>query len=148
MAVNKVFYRSPHNYDVVAASNEAALADPGVSLTVQSAAEDCDLNVIMKRFGIGAALPVNPRPPMYGDFTEIGDYRSALNAVRNAEMAFMEFPAELRARFANNPQMMLEFVENPANYDEAVKLGICKARAPVNPPTPVVPPVAAAHSST
>jgi phage internal scaffolding protein len=75
---------------------------------------------MMKRFGVTGKLPENPRVPQYGDFSEITDYRSAIEAIRNADEKFMEFPADVRALFENNPQNVLDFVANPANID-AVK---------------------------
>lgn len=124
--VKAPFIRSPYNYDRAKASDEAALpaSEYGESLTIQSMKDDADLNVIMRRFGITGMMPENPRVPMYGDFTEVGDFRSALHAVQQAQEQFMEFPAELRARFSNDPQQLLEFVADDRNMAEAVRLGL------------------------
>lgn len=127
------FFRSPYNYDRVAASNAATIeAQDGYenlpSLTVQSHAEDVDINVLMQRFGVTGHLPENPRPPTFGDFTGIGDFQSALHAVMDAEARFMEFPAEIRARFENDPQKMLLFVSDPANVEECYKIGLAKRK--------------------
>jgi hypothetical protein len=107
-----IFYRSPGNYDVTEASDEAGVATVGESMTVQAMAEDADLNVLMRRFGITGKFPENVRVPSYGDFSHITDYRSAIDAVRAADVLFMEYPAEFRARFDNNPQILLEFAAN------------------------------------
>ena len=74
-------FRKHFDYDVEKASDEAVVVDQGVSLTVQSMAEDADINVMMSRFGIGDKMPVNPRVPVFGDFSGVGDYKSALAAV-------------------------------------------------------------------
>lgn len=149
MAIKAVFYRSPHNYDVEAASNEASVKDFGKSLTVQSMAEDIDINVIMKRFGITGKMPENLVTPTYGDFDQVFDFRTAQEAVISARHAFESLPAEVRSRFANDPQMFLEFCENPGNQDEAYRLGLSikpKAAEPaVAPPTP---PAAGVHPSS
>lgn len=121
-------FRKHFDYDVEAASNEAVV-DPatfGESLTVQSMSEDADINVMMKRFGLGVPLPTNPRVPMYGDFSEVTDFRSAMEAVLNAQAAFSEYPAEIRARFNNDPQEMLAFVEDGRNIEEARAMGLLK----------------------
>ena len=122
-------FRKHFAYDVEQASNEACIPvdKQGESLTVQSQTEDTDINVIMKRYGVTGKFPENPRPPEYGDFTGITDFRSAVEAVELARSQFMEFPAELRARFENDPQRVMEFLENPANFDEAAKFGLIKA---------------------
>jgi phage internal scaffolding protein len=122
-------FRKHFGYDVEAASNEAAVSFVGEeSMTVQSMAEDADINVLMERFGLTGQMPVNPRVPMYGDFTGITDYQSAVNSVMNAFDGFMELPAKIRARFNNNPQELLEFVMDDANIDEARKLGLLKEK--------------------
>ncbi len=136
-----VQYRQVNAYDVAAASDEAAgafgLDVPGESLTVQSQSEDADINVLMRRFGITGQFPSNPVVPSYGDFSDVLDYRSALDAVNAAQRNFMEFPADLRARFLNDPQRMLEFVSDDANHAEAFKLGLTKtAPAPSSTPPP------------
>lgn len=123
------FVRSPYNYDLVQASTDTAVHPGGPSLTVQSQAEDADINVMMKRFGVTGQFPINPKTPLYGDFSDVTDFASALNAVQAAEHAFLEYPADFRARFENNPQLFLEFCENPANRDEIKKLGLAAADA-------------------
>lgn len=139
--VKAPFVRSPYNYDVEEASNEAMIPAhlQGESLTVQSMAEDANINVLMDRYGITGKMPENPRIPVFGDFTEVGDYQSALQAVISASDGFMELTANVRARFENNPQKLLEFMSNDANREEAVRLGLVRA-----PPAALAPPAAAA----
>lgn len=92
----------------------------GDSMTVQSQAEDADINNIMRKYGLTGRLPENPRVPTYGDFEGITDYRSAIEAVRRADEAFMEIPAEKRALFDNDPQKLLEFASD-ARYTERLQ---------------------------
>jgi phage internal scaffolding protein len=122
------FIRSVYNYDRDVASDEAALVIEGESKTVQSQAEDADINTIVKRFGITGVLPENVRTPTYGDFVQIDDYRTAVHVVMDAEREFLKIPAGLRARFENDPQQWIDFVMNPDNVDEAVKLGFVVKR--------------------
>lgn len=94
------------------------------SLTQQQFKEDADLNTIVRRYGIDAG-PIPPPaidPRYYGDFSNAPDYRTALDTVRTAQQRFDELPAELRQRFYNDPIRLWEFVNNPANAEEAVKL--------------------------
>lgn len=120
------FIRSPYNYDVKEASDSSSLATVGESLTVQSQSEDADINVLMKRYGITGKFPDNARLPTYGDFSEITDFRTALESVQNAHNEFMKYPAEFRARFDNDPQNFLLFATNPANIHELKKLGLLR----------------------
>lgn len=156
MAVKAPFVRSPYNYDVEKASNEATIpADQqGESLTIQSMTEDADLNVLMRRYGITGKFPENPRVPQYGDFTEVRDFRSALEAVNAGWEAFYTYPAEFRQRFANDPQRFLEWSSDPASRPEMQKLGmLASLEAPqaaiVTPPaTQISPPSTAAPSAS
>lgn len=120
------FVRSPYNYDLEEASNEATIpADQqGESLTVQSQAEDADLNVMMKRFGVTGKMPDDVRPVFYGDFDQVMDFRTALESLQAAQDNFMKMPAEMRMRFLNDPQRFVEFCENPANLEEMRKMGL------------------------
>lgn len=133
MAFKPITYRAPNNYDTKQVSDDTAV-DPstwGPSLTVQSMTEDADINVMMKRFGVTGKMPENLRIPTFGDFTQVGDFRSALNAVAEAQENFMLLPADLRAKFQNDPQLFLEFASDERNRTQMQELGLLKT-----PPTP------------
>lgn len=127
-----VFIRTPYNYDVDAASDEAGLACKDESLAQQSGKEDADINTLVARFGITGTMPQLDRVPMQGDFSEVGDYKSAVDAILAAEEKFMMLPADTRARFRNDPQEFLEFTSNPDNRPEMEKMGMVKPR-PADP---------------
>lgn len=102
------------------------------SLTQQSHAVDCDLNVLLKRFGVAkdGVIPVLPYPvEAFGEETEL-DLREALDMVRDAQAHFAALPSALRSRFDNSPAKLWDFVNNPANADEAIKLGLLKRDVP------------------
>lgn len=106
-------------------------------LTQQSGKDDADINVIIERAKRGAIIEPRPQAPVYGDFTQVPtDLRDALNAIRRADELFMSLDAAVRFRFHNDSQEMLEFLNDPYNRDEAIKLGLVKA-----PVVPVVDPV-------
>lgn len=118
-----IFLRAPHNYDTREASKEAAIHCPG-GRTIQSQKQDADINEIVRRFGLTGELPHSVRTPQYGDFTGVTDYQTALNAVKEAEMAFMTLPAHIRARFNHDPQQLLEWAADPKNAKELKTLGL------------------------
>jgi phage internal scaffolding protein len=130
MKVTNVVFRTGTNYDVDAVSAESALVCLDESLAVQSERDESDINTIVKRFGLGVPLPEGVRMPQYGDFTGVTDYQSALNLVMQADDNFMQFPADVRARFENNPANMIAFLENDSNRDEAAKLGLIVSPSP------------------
>lgn len=111
------------------------------SLTQQHFAEDADINVIARRYGLGEGpLPPAPHDPRYyGDFTDLPDLRTALDEIRYAKQHFAALPASLRSRFSNNPANLWDFVMNPDNADEAVRLGLLAKPAPPAPPKPPTP---------
>ena len=118
------FLRTPYNYDLDAASNESGLHCEDATLTQQHFKDECDINNILRQFNITGQLPDTPLSPRYGDFTGISDYHTALNQVIAAEHEFMRLPADLRARFENDPAQLIQFLENMDNKDEAIKLGL------------------------
>ena len=131
-----VFVRNPYNYDVEAASIETGLECLDESLALQSAAEEADINTIVRRFGLTGELPNNIRMPVSGDFENVPDFHTAMNLVRQAQEEFMRVPADIRARFANDPQLFMQFFEDDANREEAIKLGLVK---PTSAPADVGP---------
>lgn len=114
--------------------------------TQQSQKDDADINVIVDRARRGAALPEGrQQPPIYADFTEVPtDLREALVLARRAEELFMAMDPYVRRRFDNDPMAMLDFLNDPRNREEAVKLGLVKAPVPEKAPSepekaPVLP---------
>lgn len=103
------------------------------SRTKQSFRDECDVNLIMKRFKKICNADFLDKYNGYvggqfGDFSEVTDYRSAIDQVRQAEAVFGALPAIVRRRFDNDPAMFLDFCQNPANADELVELGLATRR--------------------
>lgn len=123
-----VFLRTPYNYDTLAASRESGVdASVEPSLTHQSFAEEADINTIVKRFGLTGELPSNVRMPEFADFTEVHDFKTAMDAVARSREAFEAMPADVRARFGNDPAAFVDFCTDSSNLEEARKLGLVPA---------------------
>lgn len=120
---------APGNYDADMWSDATGLSDFDASRTVQSEAEDADINVIVRRFGITGELPVSRRVPLPDVFVDSLDYRQALDEVIAAQKAFDAQPAAVRARFANDVGAFVEFFNNDSNRAEAERLGLVAPRA-------------------
>ena len=129
MSKNTVFLRTPYNYDKDAASNESGLHCEDASLAQQHYKEECDINTILQKFNITGLLPEQPLSPRYGDFTGIGDYHTAMNRVIAVQDEFEALPAQIRARFDNDPANLIEFLENSENRPEAEELGLVEKAA-------------------
>lgn len=133
--VDKVFLRTAYNYDTDKASLESGLQCEEESKTQQQFKEECDINVIVRRFGLTGEVPQGWQIPKSGDFTDtVNDFQTAMNMIKLAEESFMQVPGEIRARFDHDAGALMKFLEDENNYDEALKLGLVEKRqAPVEP---------------
>lgn len=120
--------RSWRNYDVKAVSRSCGLDTGTDTKVIQSARDDADINVIVKRFNVTGMLPQLQRQPLDVDIDKVMDYRSAMQYVREAAERFMMLPSQLRERFQNDPQEFMAFVQDEANAEEAEKLGLIPKR--------------------
>lgn len=141
ISINPPFLRTPYNYDTNEASLVTGLDCKDPSLAQQQFAEEADINTLIKRFGVGAQMPENPRMPAYGDFTGVSDYRSAIEAARKAEADFMALPAQTRAYFENDPQRLLIAAES-GDRKALEESGILKPSPVPAAPTPSATPPA------
>lgn len=113
------------------------------SLTRQEFAEEANVNNLMKRYALTGSFydPLGHpskslRKPMFGDFTQFGDFQESQNRVIAAMEAFDSLPVELRKRFNYDPQALIEFCSDPKNRDEAIKLGLIEKAAEAATPEP------------
>lgn len=111
----------------------------GTSRTKQSFKEETDINQIMARFQKTGMLEfVNKHEPQYGDVTAI-DFQTSMESVAKSREMFADLPSKVRDRFNNDPAELLEFLDDPANRDEAVLLGLAtppkKEKEPEPPKT-------------
>lgn len=107
------------------------------SLTTQSGKDDADINVIVQRFGITGALPIIERPPLLSDCSDVPDFRTAQDIINAGRDAFMKLDAKVRARFANNPALFLDFVSVPGNEAELKSMGMLIAKEVPAKPAPM-----------
>lgn len=110
-----------------------------VNHTKQYFADETDINLIMKRYeqtGAIDPLLINQREAIFGDFSGEWEFSILQNKVVAAREAFMTLPANVRSRFHNNPAELIEFFADPANTEEAIKLGLANAPRETTPETP------------
>lgn len=127
------FVRNPYNYDMDEVSSKTGLECKDPSKAQQHMKDECDINVLVERFGVTGKFPVSPIEPSYGDFSGVGDYHTALNKIKAADAAFMALPAKLRAKFDHDPNALLNFLENEQNRGEAIELGLIDGEPVVQP---------------
>jgi len=132
MTKKSIFFRTAYNYDTDAASNASGLVCEEPTRAQQHHKDECDINVILERFGKTGHLPVNAISGTYGDFSGVHDYHTAINTLIAAEGEFAALPAHLRQRFANDPANLIQFLDNPDNQAEAEKLGLVNISSTAN----------------
>lgn len=117
------------------------------SRTKQSFKQDADVNVIMKRFKKVQGQDFLNRYQGYlggtfGDFSEVVDYRTALEQVKRADEVFMALPAMVRSRFNNRAEDFLDFCQDPVNLEALKELGLAVSPKVENKPeNPVISPM-------
>lgn len=123
-------YRPPQYPDQIWNTREDGSLDIGhindkPSLTQQQFASECDINNIMKSYvETGTINHKNPRPGIFGDFSDVKDFKESLELVQYANEQFMALPANVRSRFNNNPAELVEFCNHTTNLEEAISLGL------------------------
>lgn len=98
------------------------------SKTSQEFKAECDVNVIMAKYGRTGVFPSKRTGGMYGDFTKFSDLQAASEIVQNAAEAFQALPAKIRKRFNNDPTKLVEFLSDASNRAEAESLGLIVPR--------------------
>jgi len=111
--------------------------------TKQEFKKESLMKTIMDRYNKGEFVESRRMDnPRYGDFSSGADYHQVCNQVLAAKAEFMELPAKIRDRFHNDPGNLLEFLGNPENAEEALKLGLTEpspSEAKEASPTPEKP---------
>lgn len=115
------------------------------SMTKQSFLAECDINNIVHAFTqTGQIAHINEKAAQgaFVDLPDSIDYQEAIEIARAGETAFMALPAHVRARFDNDPARFLDFIEDPRNQEELIKMGLATdTRPPQAPPAaPSAPP--------
>jgi len=112
----------------------------GTGVTKQSFAKDADINFIVAKAARTGSL-VDPmsvarRQHTFMDVSMSGDYLSQMLRLKSIQDSFMELDSATRSRFGNSAELLLDFVHDPLNEDECIKLGLLPKK--VMPIQPVV----------
>jgi len=60
--------------------------------TKQSYKDECDINMILKRFGVTGTVEANVRTPLQADFVASMTFQDAMNAMVSARESFDKMP--------------------------------------------------------
>lgn len=104
------------------------------SRTQQHFKDDADINNIMKKYlKTGQVNWLKNKPGKYLDLSNMPkDYSEALKKVEAVETTFAAMSSEIRNRFQNNPQAMIEFMADDKNLEESYSLGLRIKPVPIN----------------
>lgn len=107
-------------------SKRVATTPQGNTRTQQHLKEQCDVNNIISKYKkTGSVTHVrNSLNGVYADLTQLPDLRQAQEVVIAAQQAFESVPASIRQRFGHDPQQFIDFLADPNNNAEAIKLGL------------------------
>jgi len=98
--------------------------------TKQSFKDECDINLIMRRYMASGEMPVlNNNAPQYLDATGY-DYQEAMQFIAGAKSLFGEMPSEIRNKFQNDPAQFLDFCSNEKNRPEMAEMGLLRPDLP------------------
>lgn len=96
------------------------------TLAQQHFKDECDVNNIMKKYANTGLLP-EVAGSFYDEAPDVTDYQSLQNYLLDAEDKFMSLPSLIRKRFDNDPGLLINFLNDDNNLDEAIQLGLVKA---------------------
>jgi phage internal scaffolding protein len=100
----------------------------GDGLTEQNHKDETDINNIVRKYNkTGLIDHLNQFEKQYGDMTGF-DYQDAMNTVAAANTMFEGLPSAIRNQFDNDPAKFINFVDDEANADKLVEMGLAKPK--------------------
>lgn len=95
-------------------------------LTEQHHKDDVDIKKIIQRYDrTGVLTNITQMEARFGD-VDGADYREMMNVIVGVDQKFDALPSEIRNRFQNDPAQLLEFMEDPNNREEAIRMGFIR----------------------
>lgn len=111
--------------------NRVSQVNTGPSKTQQQFKAECDVNNIIKRYHKDPQLwselinkVQDPSSPEFQDFTNIGDFQSAMEKVSQIGEFFQSIPSEVRRKYNQDPAALFKAMQNPDNWIELANSGV------------------------
>lgn len=105
--------------------SQKGLRCPTETKVQQQFKDETNVSNIVKRFNRTGQLPRGRNDTgQYIDISNVGDYTEMFNRVQKVQKAFMKIPSDIRTRFRNNPQNLIDFLGDENNREEAQELGL------------------------
>lgn len=97
----------------------------GDTRTKQYFKDECNIDNILAQYDrTGLINHVNEYQGNYEDVSNFQDYHTSMNQVLETNKLFMTLPSKMRLKFNNDPGSFVEFVSNPENKEEMIKMGL------------------------
>jgi len=110
----------------------------GKTKVKRSFQKECDINVIMASYQkTGAIAHFNRHQGDYGVHSGL-DFAESMRIVTDAQAMFDDLPSSIRTKFANDPALFMDFVQDEDNLDEMVELGLMKSPGAGKEAKPIV----------
>lgn len=102
------------------------------SMTQQHFKDDCDINVLYKRFvkangidplAVGPHYEIDLKAPVY-DVSDVNGLQGMFDKADEATEVFMQLPPEVREKFENNPARLRDAIESYKEPKDLEKYGI------------------------
>ena len=101
------------------------------SLTDQQWKDDCDVNTILEKYKrTGMVTHVRRIQGRFADVSQVQDLHSGAIQIQLANDDFMALPADVRAKFDNDIYKFVEYVVDPKNKEECIKMGLMPKERP------------------
>lgn len=95
------------------------------SRTVQSEKQACDINWIVAQYRrTGNIAHLARGVPQFVDVSEVGDFRSVLDQVRQTEEWFMRLPSGVRTKFDNRVENLMDALADRSRWKELEDVGL------------------------
>lgn len=120
-----------------------------VLVTKQAHKDECDINRILRQYQrTGIITHVQSARPSYTDLPSDVDFQASMHVLMQAEEAFSNLPARVRAHFDNDPGRFLAAFSDEKQADQLREFGLLKPLSPsptlssdpAAPPSDAAPP--------
>lgn len=96
------------------------------SMTNAELGFECDINNIVNGYTHTSFAKSDFSSKVGGLKFSPEDYQNAVYELAKAKSLFEELPSQLRQKFHNRPEEMLQFISDSKNTEECIKLGLMK----------------------
>ena len=107
--------------------------NPEPTMARQEFADECDINNLMKKYTYNQIPDI---PGTVSEFSQVIDFQEMMQATIHVRTQFDSLPPNIRQRFQNDPQDLINFLGDSKNREEAIKLGLVDPK-----PEPTIDPV-------